>query len=199
MRKKILDRYTRTPDNKLIIDIATSRIEDLYNNFDKHSPYVKRELDQDLVEYLINTINEIGNEEFIIQFRINSLTDPNATSRVKASVQNYFLYLKELELRELTRMARTSVILFSIGIIILIISVWVKQNLNMFGDMLNHVFAEGLTVAAWVSLWNALATFLINWAPHRTNINIYERISKSNIVFEIKAQDENEAAISSPV
>ena len=196
MRKKILERYTRTPDNKLIIDIATSRIEDLYNNFDKHSPYVKRELDQDLVEYLINTINEIGNEEFIIQFRINSLTDPNATSRVKASVQNYFLYLKELELRELTRMARTSVILFSIGIIILIVSVWVKQNLNMFGDMLNHVFAEGLTVAAWVSLWNALATFLISWAPHRRNINIYERISKSNIVFEIKAQDENEAAIS---
>ena len=44
--------------------------------------------------------------------------------------------------------------------------------------------AEGLTIVAWVSLWEALAMFLVNWAPHRRLIRMYERIAKADVRFQ---------------
>ena len=183
MKKQILNRYSRTPDNKIIIDICASKVEDLYNDFDKNTPYIKKDLDQNLVEYVIDSVSEIGKEDFVIQFRIKSLAETDLSSRVKTSVYNYFLYLTELEFRELARMTRTSLILLTIGVLILCLSVWINQKIADYGDVVTHVFAEGLNVAAWVSLWNAIATFLINWAPHRRKIKMYEKISKAKILF----------------
>ncbi len=189
MKKQILDRYSRTPDNKLIIDIAAGKVADLYNDFDKHAPYRKKELDQDLVEYLIDSVSEIGKEAFVIQFRLNTFADNELTRRVQSSVHNYFLYLKELELRELARMTRTAFILFFIGVAILFLAVWINQEIPGHENVISNVFAEGLNVAAWVSLWNAIATYLVNWAPHRRQIRMYERISEAKILFHKMGED----------
>jgi hypothetical protein len=35
-----------------------------------------------------------------------------------------------------------------------------------------------------VSLWEALAMFLVNWAPHRRLIRMYERIAKADVRFQ---------------
>lgn len=188
MKKQILDRYTRTADNKLIIDIAAGKVGDLYNDFDRHTPYAKKELDQDLTDYIIDSVSEIGKENFIIQFRLTAAVDMKLMSRVKTSIHNYFLYLKELEIRELARMSRTSLILLSIGVATLSVSVWVNQKITEDAAVIASVFAEGLTVAAWVSLWESLATFLINWAPHRRQIKMYERIAKAPVLFREPAQ-----------
>lgn len=183
MRKNILDRYIRSADDELIIDITAGKVEDLYNDFDKHTAYVKKDLDQDLAEYLIDSASEIGKEDFIIQFRLDTVADESLTSRVKTSIYNYFQYLSDLELREFSRMKQTSFILFIIGVVILFLSVWINQNITEGDTVITHVFAEGLNVAAWVSLWNAIATFLINWAPHRRTIKLYSRISTATILF----------------
>ena len=188
MKKPILDRYSRTSDNKIILDISAGKVEDLYNDFDKNAPYVKKDLDQDLVEYIIDSVREIGKEDFVIQFRLKSPADTNLTSRVKTSIHNYFLYLKDLEFRELARMKRTSFILLVIGVLILCLSVWINQKIAGYGEIITHVFAEGLNVAAWVSLWNAIATFLINWVTHRKRIIMYEQISKATVLFHEEAQ-----------
>ncbi len=150
MKKSILDRYARTSDNKIILDIYAGKVEDLYNNFDKNAPYVKKDLDQNLVEYLIDSVREIGKEDFVIQFRLLSSADTRLTSRVKTSIHNYFQYLKELEFRELARITRTSFILLAIGVSILCLSVWVNQRMADadYGAVITHVFAEGLNVAA---------------------------------------------------
>lgn len=189
MKKQILDRYACTPDNKLLLDITAGKVEDLYNNFDKHTPYAKKELNQDLVDYIIDSVNEIGEEDFVIQFRFNTSAEDNLTARTRTSVQNYFLYLKELELRELANMKRTSFILFAIGVVILSFSVWINQKIAASGVVITQVFVEGLNVAAWVSLWNAIATFLINWAPHHQKIRRYERIAEATILFHDGVQD----------
>lgn len=183
MKKNILDRYSRTSGNKVIIDIAAGKVEDLYNDFDKHAPYVKKELDQDLVDYIIDSVSEIGKEDFVIQFRFTAAADFNLTTRVKTSIYNYFLYLKQLKFRELARMTRSSFILFSIGVVILFLSVLLNQKTAGNETVMADVFAEGLNIAAWVSLWNAIANFLIDWAPHRRQIKMYERIANATILF----------------
>jgi hypothetical protein len=50
-------------------------------------------------------------------------------------------------------------------------------------SIIGGVIAEGLTVAAWVSLWESLATFLIKWMPYRKKINLYQKISESKVTF----------------
>lgn len=183
MKKSILDRYARTDDDKVIIDITANRIEDLYNNFDKHAPYLKKELDPELVDYILDSVREIGEEGFLIRLRLTTKADDFLMSRIQASIHNYFFYLKELEVRELARMIRVSLIFLAIGISILVLSVWVNQEIEDHVTVLKQVFAEGLTVAAWVSLWEALANFLVNWAPHRRQIKMYERIARAPIIY----------------
>ena len=68
MKKPILDRYARTADGSLAIDISTNRAADLYNNFDKTTPFAKKELDADLVEYLIDSVQEIEPDDYVIRF-----------------------------------------------------------------------------------------------------------------------------------
>lgn len=186
MRKTILERYSRTAENEIVLDIAAGKIEDLFSDFDKYAPYVKKDLDQNLVDYIIDSVNEIGKEDFVIQFHFKAPADTNQTSRVKTSIHNYFLYLKELELRELTSMTRTSLILFTIGFVILSLSVLLNKEMSIQGDYISYIFSEGLNVAAWVALWNAIAIFLINWMPHRRKIAMYEKISQATILFNDK-------------
>jgi len=183
MKKEILNRYLRTSEDEIIIDIATQKIENLYNDFDRHASYIKKELDHNFVDYLIDSASEIGKHDFIIQFRISNLVDSILTTRVKTSIRNYFSYLIALENQELKRMTRSSLILSGIGVGILFMSVWVNKNMTSADSVIANMFAEGLNVAAWVSLWNAIATFLINWAPRHRQKKMYERISSAKILF----------------
>ncbi|MDD3813099.1 MAG: hypothetical protein PHZ02_00515 [Desulfocapsaceae bacterium] len=189
---KILDRYCRTADKKVMIDIAAGRVEDLYNDLDKYAPYRKKDLDQDLVEYLIDAVSEIGKEDFVIRFRFAVLADMDLRSRVQRSIHNYFQYLKVLELRELAKMTRSTFILFSIGIVLLFLSVWSNQKIAGYDGVITQVFAEGITVAAWVSLWNAITNFLINWVPHHQQLKMYERISNARIIFHEMVQGDQQ-------
>jgi hypothetical protein len=184
VKKEILDRYSVTEDGKIIIDITSDKIEYLYNDFDKHTPYIKKELDQDLVDYLIECMRDIGEDKFLIQFRIIEKVDTDLKSRVQTSIQSYFTYLKELEIRDLKQMLRTSSILLLTGIIILTVSVWFNDYVELHKSVINKVFAEGLTVAAWISLWESLATFLINWAPHKRQIKLCERLARASVLFK---------------
>ncbi len=184
MAKKILERYARSADNKIIIDITADRVEDLYNDLDKHAPYRRKELDQDLVDYIIDSASEIGKKQFVLQFRLATLPDTKLTSRIKISIRNYFEYLIALEHRELAKMTRSSAILFTIGVIILFLSVGINEKVAGQETAITDVFAEGLNIAAWVSLWNAMAHFIIDWAPRRQLIKMYDRISAAAILFD---------------
>ena len=183
MKKHILDRYSRTDKGEVIIDIAAERVEDLYDDYDKTSPYHKKELYQGLVDYICDSVREIGREPFIIGFRFSSPIEQALVERVQKSICNYFLYLRELEYRELARMTRTSLILLLVGLSLLTLSLWVNRVISENDSVVARVFAEGLTVASWISLWESLATFLINWAPHRRDIKLFERIAGASVVF----------------
>lgn len=103
--------------------------------------------------------------------------------RIISSINSYFLYLKTIEINELTRVMRISTIYFLVGIILLFITVWVNEMLTEQSSVIAEVSAKGLTVAAWVSLWEALATFLVNWTPYTRQIKMYQRIAEAPVKF----------------
>lgn len=183
MKKVGLNRYPRTADNKILIEIAAGKIKYLYNHFDRHAPHIRKDLDANLTEYLIDCVTEIGNEDFIIHFMLDRQENDELIGRVKTSIKNYFVYLIARENLNMRRLGRKSVIYLFIGIAILSLSYWFTQGTLQIETYFSHIFTQGLNVAAWVSLWNAIATFLINWSPHRDLIKVYQRISQAEITF----------------
>lgn len=189
MKKDVIDRYERNANGDIILDVTADKVEDLYNHFDRSAPYMRRDLDQDLVNYIIDSAKELGEQPFTICFTLNNLPDKDRCSRIRQSVNSFFLSLVEVERNKFKRMMHKSLIFFSVGIAILFFSVWFNQKLGLDRTVLANVFAEGLTVAAWVSLWEALATFLIKWLPHRTNIHLYQRLSSIPSVFRTRSKE----------
>jgi len=184
--KRILDRYEHTADGMVIIDVAARRVEDLYEDFDKTAPYHKKDLDEDLAYYLIECAREIGRVDFMIRFMFECYPSEEFMLRVRTSVQKFFIYQRELELGAMNKMLRTAAILLVIGIIILVLSLSVNHLFAVGGtpSFIHTVFAEGLTIVAWVSVWEALATFSINWPRHLVHIKLFRKISEAPVQFQ---------------
>lgn len=188
MKKNIIERYERSSDGEVLIDISAIKIEDLYDNFDKRATFLKKDLNQNLVEYIIESVSEIDDEKFIIQFNLDTTTNEESINRVKNSVNSFFDYMQELESRKMKEMIRTSMILLVIGIVLVTVSVVMSKSQIVDKSVVAAVIAEGLTVAAWISLWESLATFLIKWMPHKRKIALFKRIANSNIKFEFNSK-----------
>jgi hypothetical protein len=182
-KKAILDRYPRTDDGRIIIDIAAGKIEDLFNNFDKATPYAKKDLDIDFYNYLLDCVREIGNIPFIIQITLDTRPDEARWLSAIEGIRNFFIYIREVKIREMKTLFRTSFMLLGIGFAVMMLSLWVHRMVGSDSDVFRYVFAEGLTVAAWVLLWESLATFLIQWPPYRRDIHWYKRIAHAALVY----------------
>jgi len=184
MNTRILERYRRSPSGELVLDITAARAEELYNDFDKQAPYVIKELDADLVDYIIDSAQELGREPFIISFNLEMACDEHTQSRIRTSIGNYFLYLQEVQQRALQKSMRTTGLFMLLGFGIMFLSVLLNQNVTEGSAVIIHVLAEGLTVAAWVALWQAIANLLIDWWPEWKQARQYENISKTRIEFK---------------
>ncbi|VGO18127.1 hypothetical protein [Pontiella sulfatireligans] len=187
MKKHILERYRRDGEGKLVVDIAASKVSDLYDDFDKHAPFVKKELDYDLVEYLIDSVTELGRESFGVCFTFGSPIDNGLELRVQKSIKNYFGYLLETNRREVMKTLRSSVILLSLGALMLAVSIYLNLRFDLDDAVVEGVMAEGLVIAAWVSVWEGLAGVLLNLPPLLRTRRVYHRLSSTDLQFQTEA------------
>lgn len=185
MKKRILDRYEKTPDGSLIIDVAARRVEELYENFDKSAPYHRKDLDDDLVAYLAGCVREIGSADFVVRFTFEQQPSMDLMEMVRSGMHAFFMYQVELEYGAMKKMLRTALLLLLVGIVILAFSLWVNRVFvsSANSSFLNRFFAEGLTIAAWVSIWEGFATILLNLAPHLFRIRLFRRIVSASVLF----------------
>lgn len=183
MKKDFLGRYERDGQGVIIIDVSANRVEDLYNNFDRSSPYIRRDLDKDLVDYLVGCVGELVSLPFVIRFTIAGPIEETRPAKVQSSVKEYFRYLLERERRGMLRMFRRSAIFLAVGIAILLAS-FSARRLSGAGDhVVADVLTEGLMIAAWVSLWEAIAVFLVDWFPHRKSLLVFQSIANAELIF----------------
>ena len=180
MKKHIIERYDRNENNEVVIKIAAKNIEDLYSYYDKESSFSKKDLDEELVDYIIDSAKEIGNEEFVLKFYLEKKLDDTLKEKIRGSVKNFFQYLQELELKQMDEEFKNAGILILIGFVFVAISIVIDRETNIIWEILS----EGVMVAGWVSLWEAMATFLIKWFPKRKKHKLFNKISLAKVEFE---------------
>lgn len=191
MKKSIINRYEFTDKNQVIIDASVRSVEDLYSYFDRTAPYMKKDLDQEFVDYVIDCVREIGKAPFVIRISLIKKPDELLMDRVRSSIKTYFLYLQEVEHRAIRVMLRRSIMLFIIGLALLALAIVARQQFSSSESVLTEVFSQGLTVAAWVSLWEAIANLFIEWHPHRQDIKIYRKVTEAPVIFLHLQKDQN--------
>jgi hypothetical protein len=183
MKKPIISRYELTENREIIIDASVRSVEDLYNNFDRTADYMKKDLDQEFVDYVTDCVREIGKREFVIRISLSIMPDKMVMDRVRRSVRTFFLYLQETERRQLRAMLRRSLVLFTIGLTLLVLAIAATRRFSSSEGVLAEVFSQGLTVAAWVSLWEAIANLFIEWYPRRQEIKRYGCVTNAHVIF----------------
>ena len=183
MKKTVIDRYEKTDKNEAVIDISIPAVDRLYHNFDKTAPYHRKELDEELVYYITECVEELGNYPFIIRISLEKMPDSRLMERVQKSINSYYVYLKEIEMRSVKRMFRRFAILFLIGLILLVLAIIATRRFASREGVMTEVFVQGLTIAAWISLWESVAGVLLEWRPLRENIALCNRIISAPVVF----------------
>jgi len=183
MKKPIISRYEFTEKDEVIIDASVGSVEDLYNNFDRTADYLKKDLDQEFVDYVTDCVREIGKRSFVIRISLSTMPDKVVMDRVRRSIRTFFLYLQETEKRQLWAMLRRSLVLFAIGLALLVPAIAMTRRFSSSEGVLAEVFAQGLTVAAWVSLWEAIANLFIEWYPRRQEIKRYGHVTMAPVIF----------------
>ena len=179
MKKQILDRYDIADNGDVIIKISAEKIEDLYDEYDKKSSFSKKDLDKELVEYIIDSVSEIGKEPFCLQFYLEDEIDKKLQNRVKESIKQYFLYLEDLEKKKMKGQIKNSFIFIAIGLFFTTMSILARDSEQFFVEILS----EGMLVAGWVSLWEALATLLIKWLPLTKKLALFQRVIACDVSF----------------
>lgn len=185
MKKTICEKPEITEQNEVVIDVSVKTVEELYNNSDRNASGIQKELDQEFADYIIDSVREIGESEFVIRITLPKMPDEQEVSCVENSIQSYFHNLKDLENRSIELMLSRSFRLFGLGMVFLFIAIVFNRYFSLSEWTLTRIFFEGITIAAWLSLWAAIVTLIIKWPPHTKNIKLYERIMKAQVVFQI--------------
>ncbi|MDT9545957.1 MAG: hypothetical protein HQ516_01460 [Chlorobium sp.] len=185
VKKRILERYERSDDGRVCIDVAARRVEDLYEDFDKTAPYHRKDLDADLADYLVDCAGEIGGDDFLIRFTLERLLSEDLVRRIRSSVKGFFLYRRELEQASVRTMLRASIGMLVAGVLLLGLSLWLPGRFDFTGDVgafPGGILVEGITIAAWVAIWESLVRFLLTWPPQIRRIRLYGRIAAATVL-----------------
>lgn len=187
MKKMICEKSEVTDRNEVVIDVSVKTVEELYNNFDRNASNKKKELNQEFVDCIIDSIGEIGENEFVIRITLPNMPDEQEKNRLQNNIPLYFHNLKDLENRSVEVMLSRSFKLFGLGLVLLFIAIVFNRHFSLSEWTLTRIFYEGLTITAWVSLWAAIVTIIIKWPPHMKNIKLYERIMKAQVIFHYQS------------
>ena len=186
MKKNILERYDRSDDGFVAIDVYASKVEELYEDFDKQAPYHRKDLDEELAAYLLDCVREIGRVDFIIRITLDAVPSEELQERIRTSLRKFFIYQRELESATMRRLLRKALLFFLAGIVLLFLSLWLSTAISSDSRRLvyRRVFDEGVTIAAWVSIWESLSILMFNYWPSRQRIMLNSRIAGAEVRFQ---------------
>ena len=180
MEPPSLSRYEKDPDGRVVIEVATRDARDLFNRFDRFAPYPKKDLNQDLADYLVDCAREIGANPFRIQILLEepspSLPDPD----VMQGLRGFFRHLCRQERRLHRRLLRHFLLLTGLGLLLLLGTILLSPHAATAPLGLRVSF-EGLVVAAWIALWEGTSRLLFETPPIRQNIRVYRRLAEADV------------------
>lgn len=160
-----------------LIELRLSNIDQFFNSLDP-SPFHSRDLDDDAVEWLMDSMRELS---FIKEIKLIIYLPDDSENNIEAMIQqaiNYFFtYRARVHRQHLRSMLRDGEISLVIGLVFLTFCIAFIKLLPMLGGGAD-VLREGLLIIGWVAFWRPLQIFLYDWWPFLRDARLCERIAR---------------------
>ena len=183
MGSRILERYERTADGKVVLVLALDEVDAVYNPFALRDPRQVRNLHPKLADYVVECVRELGTEPFALMLWLPEQVSDAAQQEVRSSIHDYFDYLQHLGLQKWRRQVWRSaaLLLFGVSLLVLLTS---YANFGWSGtSFLLDLSAQGLTVAAWLAVWEASAAWLLRRVTLGEDWRVFKRLALADVRF----------------
>lgn len=167
----------------VVVDLDTYR--DVYSDWD-YSPLANRDLDDDLLDYIMDCSEEIGlKRKMVIDFFIpKDIVNQERERKSTTGFHRYFIYQIRRIKGERGRKLKNMLVLFLIGILFLSLANVLKFfTLNEFTS---NLISEGLFIGAWVALWEIFHTLFFSIYELNHKIRHYKRLQTVQINYKVK-------------
>ncbi|WP_461205667.1 hypothetical protein [Clostridium sp. DL1XJH146] len=167
---------------QFIIDVQLEDYRDAYSDWD-FSPFINRDLDDDLTEYLLECSFEIPiKSPMIINFHIlNQKQNPAREERSIKGMYNYFGY----EIRKLKnyrmRVLRHTLTFFIVGTVLLVLGSLLDEI--MANSIFTKVLSEGFSIGGWVMIWEMFSTWFFDIKKVTHKVKHFIKLKSSNIIY----------------
>jgi hypothetical protein len=160
------ERY-RVEDGATCIDLKVRHSRQLFDGRDP-APFRERDLDEDVVDYLMAASQEIPwKQPLRIVVTISGEPEPRLAADVIAeAVHEHFLYEREQIRRRLGEHVRRARKFLIIGLSFLVLFLSLAElTASLPPGPLREILREGLVITGWVAMWRPLEALLYDWWP----------------------------------
>ena len=159
-------RY-RVEDGRSCIDLNVRHSRQLFDGRDP-APFRERDLDEDVVEYLIEAAQEIPRKQSLkIVVTISEEPEPRLVPDVIVeAVREHFIHERGQIGRRLGEHVRRGRMFLSIGLAMLVVFLTLAElTVSLPSGPLRDILREGLVITGWVAMWRPLEVLLYDWWP----------------------------------
>ena len=162
MDSEIIKRYNKEPNGPYIIDILIDQPLDLFTELDGVISWKRKDLDEDVDHYVMECIEELGNLEWMLRLNLRTEPDEAMERKLVYAIRSFYRY-KQRDIRKgfNARLVKTA-LSFVLGLGILSA---ITFGGGLFAGHLGEIAREGLMVAVWVAIWNAVQDLLYEAWP----------------------------------
>lgn len=181
---KELYRYNKN-SKEFIIDIQLDYYRDVYSEWD-YSPLANRDLDEDLIDYIMSCSYEIPLKYKIkISFHLPlKLKNESRERRSIIGIQNFFQYkIRKIKFEKVS-LIRSTLIYLLLGTVLLLGAYMIQSIIT--NNFLSHIIPEGLLIGAWVLIWEIFSILFFQINKLSRTINHYRRLVHSPIEYQYK-------------
>lgn len=168
--------------HKSIIELKVSSLEDMFDEHDP-SPYMIRDLDSSITEYIMSCVLEI-NPEFVGKIRVytEDFFDLDKQDVFAKSIKDYFELKAHMEKVQLQQVFKRGLFSLAIGLTFLISATMASFYIQSKSPEFKLAFLkEGLHLLGWVSMWKPINLFLYDWFEPYQDLKSYKALSKVDI------------------
>ncbi len=161
-----------------VVDLKLPGIENIFDNRDP-APFRERDLDPDLVEYLVAAAEDLVSEDFRVVFWLDKPCQPR---EIEPAFAAHFEY--ELEridrIRKRNRRTGQVALIFAVVLITALMA-----GAQLLGKLVQNTIGaglkEGLMISCWVLMWRPVEVLVYDWIPWRRERRVFHKLLRVSI------------------
>jgi hypothetical protein len=163
------------------IEVKLQDLDQFFNTMDP-SPFHKKDLDDDLEEFIVSWATEYPLHDPIrLVVHLENPSGPDVQSVIERAVHNYFAYKTDLNQREFKQLLREGRLSLLIGLSFLTICLSGAEMAKRFQIPGASIVEASLTIAGWVAMWHPMDIYLYGWWPLRRAGKVYRKLSTTPV------------------